>query len=458
MASLLPRRAPYVCKACQTAQTSRAVLRAFATSTKRSASLREQLQEREAGKTKHSVRPTQRIEDEASRTFQKAQQATSEPTPVEQDGTSAPTQTIQASSSAQDVPNPQQALRDIQVEALSLLESEAIPDEAVVLGLLERARTLANVLVNTQQTEPQVPQQGTATPTKQTHKSDLFDDLSETLASQSRSPASTATTQTTPSTTTSTLPHSAHPSQSLSLPLAKTLYTLLEDPKLYISESILTHYVHTLTLLSLPQYLPKIFHLYAHKPIPKPGTSPITYNAPWSTAPKYAVSMDLVNMAMDSAIKARDMPLAISIIDTTVATPQFRRAKFIRKALLPLTAVGSVIPLSYSLSTRAAAWQLTWEPDVFFWMCIAGSSAYLGTMGALLFVTVTTWNDHHKRVRWVPGTPLGRRWAKEEERMLFDRVAGAWGFREVERHGEEGGGVGGFEGGVGGTVVGVGSE
>ena len=68
---------------------------------------------------------------------------------------------------------------------------------------------------------------------------------------------------------------------------------------------------------------------------------------------------------------------------------------------------------------------------------MSGGAAYLGTMSTLLLITVTTWNDHHKRVRWVPGTPFGRRWFGEEERMYFDKVAQAWGFEDVNRHGEE---------------------
>lgn len=99
--------------------------------------------------------------------------------------------------------------------------------------------------------------------------------------------------------------------------------------------------------------------------------------------------------------------------------------------------VGALIPISWALSQRAAALTPSWEPETFFWMCMAGGGAYLGTMGTLLYITVTTWNDHHKRVRWVPGTPMGKRWFREEERAYFDKMALAWGFQDSHHFGEE---------------------
>ncbi|KAK5094768.1 hypothetical protein LTR70_003844 [Exophiala xenobiotica] len=451
MTCLLPHRAPYVCKACRSTQTSRTILRTFASSSRRSASLREQLRERErseGNKTKQSVSVAQRIGDAASKTFQRAQQATPQPSTVQPDGPVAqPAPPSQSTQSTHYVANPRQELRKIQEDALSILESDRIPDEAAVLDLLARAQLLANAnaLSNTPQTQTRTrtqtvsptPQEETTGPLKQSSKSDLFGDLSEAPSSSPSSQPS-APKATSPTST----PHNSNTTtdqESHALQLAKTLYTLLEDPKLYISEPILTSYVTTICTLHLPQYLPKIFHLYAHKPIPKPNSYPIQYRTPWSRAPKYGVPPALVKTAMETAILAKDMPLCISIIDTTVATPSFQSAKFLRRAALPLSLAVSVVPLSYSLSTTAAATQLSWDPDTFFYMCIAGGTAYLGTMGALLFVTVTTWNDHHKRVRWVPGTGLAVRWLREDERYWFDRVAQGWGFEDENRHGEEGG-------------------
>ncbi|KAL8976496.1 MAG: hypothetical protein Q9177_006844 [Variospora cf. flavescens] len=63
--------------------------------------------------------------------------------------------------------------------------------------------------------------------------------------------------------------------------------------------------------------------------------------------------------------------------------------------------------------------------------------AYVGFTATIGAVAVTTANDQMDRVTWATGTPLRDRWTREEERMLIDRVAGAWGFQQRWRRGEE---------------------
>ena len=53
------------------------------------------------------------------------------------------------------------------------------------------------------------------------------------------------------------------------------------------------------------------------------------------------------------------------------------------------------------------------------------------------FVAMTTANDHHDRVVWRPGVPLFERWLREDERAALDRIAGAWGFKESWKRGDE---------------------
>ena len=55
-------------------------------------------------------------------------------------------------------------------------------------------------------------------------------------------------------------------------------------------------------------------------------------------------------------------------------------------------------------------------------------------------MVVTTANDQMDRITWAKGVPLWERWVREEERAALDRVAGKWGFGDVERRGEEEGG------------------
>lgn len=447
MAHILPRRVPYVCRSCRWAQASQShsLSRTFATTISRRTTLRQQLEDRsDNAAIKSGGRPTNRIQDEAKRNLARVRR---QQIPAEAQRVDRVDDSFQQSASLAASARPRsyedriailkQALKNIQEEALLILEFDMIPEDGAVRDLLERAQMLANAIVNTQptegvsSTEQQIPQ---PTPAQES-RSSLLADLNE---SQLQKRAKDQQQQQLHQPSVSLPPNPSEAERSaIALALTKTLYTLLEDPKVYISERILTSYVTTVATLRLPQYLPKIFNLYAHKPIPKPNSHPIKYTTPWSRSPKYAIPPSLIDLAIESAISVRDMPLCITLIDQTVTTPQFRTAKFLRKAAIPLTLSASIIPLSWALSTRAAAWQLSWDPETFWWMCMAGSAAYLGTMGTLLLITITTWNDHHKRVRWVPGTPLGRRWFREEERQYFDRVAQSWGYQDEVRHGEE---------------------
>ncbi|KAK5091749.1 hypothetical protein LTR05_001934 [Lithohypha guttulata] len=442
MAQLLPRRAHYVCKACRSAQAARPIIRAFSTTLSRAATLRQQLEGRSSPipNKKSSGLPAQVQRPKAGRpginppsslTPQKARKPANE---TAESTTPPPASKI--NSNALLTKDSKLTVRSIQEDALAILESEEVPDEATVLAVLQRAQELADVLVQTQplqglpQSDLSTEKQGAQTSSTSNDGGSLFVELNEPQVQARQEQDQVATP----------LPASAlsiEDRRTLAFLLVKALYPLLEDPKVYISERILTFYVEIATTLQLPQYLPKILHLYAHKQIPKPGSHPIQYSEPWSSTPKYAVPHRLADLAIESAISIRDMPLAISLIDETVATTQFKWAKFIKKAAFPLTLASSVIPLAWTLSSRAARWQISWEEDTFFWMCISGSSAYIGTMGILLYITVTTWNDHHKRVRWIPGTNLWPRWVREEERYYLDRIALAWGYQDVNRHGEE---------------------
>lgn len=70
-------------------------------------------------------------------------------------------------------------------------------------------------------------------------------------------------------------------------------------------------------------------------------------------------------------------------------------------------------------------------------VAFAGILAYVGFTATIGMVAVTTANDQMDRVTWATGMPLRERWLKEEERAALDRVAGAWGFKETWRRGEE---------------------
>lgn len=70
-------------------------------------------------------------------------------------------------------------------------------------------------------------------------------------------------------------------------------------------------------------------------------------------------------------------------------------------------------------------------------MAFAGILAYVGFTATIGVVAVTTSNDQMDRITWATGTPLRERWLREEERALIDQVAGAWGFKDLSKRGEE---------------------
>lgn len=219
--------------------------------------------------------------------------------------------------------------------------------------------------------------------------------------------------------------------------IAELIYTVLRDPKVYISDEVLHMYVRIQCLLGRPEYLPEVFHLYAHKKIPKENTSPIKYSEPWAKLPKYAVPLALAESALEAAILKKNLSLALAIVDTTVSTPAFRANRVLTRASAPLLFVTGTPIVAYAGADWVAHWQNTMDVEMSRYTAIAGALAYIGTLTTIGFVAVTTSNDQMQRVVWRPGTKLSARWVREHERAFFDRLALAWGFQESYRWGEE---------------------
>ena len=225
--------------------------------------------------------------------------------------------------------------------------------------------------------------------------------------------------------------------ENASVSLSELVFNLLRDPKIFITPEMLQLYVRTQALLGKPEYLPEIFHLYATKPVPRPGSNPIAYHSPSPRSPKNSIPIELSNAALDAAMSKKDLPLALSVIETTVSAPAFRTNKILRKASAPAIALGVTPLCAYSAATTLANWQNTYDVDMATYMTMAGIAAYVGTLATIGFVAITTSNDQMERVVWQPGLRLRDRWLREEERLYFDRVAQAWGFKEKWRRGEE---------------------
>lgn len=305
------------------------------------------------------------------------------------------------------------AIRKAQSSTTGILEHESIPTEAASLAALKAIEYAARQLVDVHNQEVQEPEED-STP------------ASALLSLDNRStPSLLSTTQ----------------------PLGKTIdglsdlaYRLIVHQTVFITPDVLSAYVSIQSLLLRPQTIPEIFNLYATKPAPsqikgQAGKTRFTPQNP--DAISSAISTDLANTALTAAIAVRNLPLALSIIDTTFQTRAFRRSKLFRQALAPLLGASLAPIAAYVLASQLSLYQTALDPDSFTTIAFAGMFTYVAAVGTIGVVALTTANDQMERVTWAIGMPLRERWVREEERAAIDRIACAWGFREKWKWGEE---------------------
>lgn len=289
----------------------------------------------------------------------------------------------------------------------ALLSLERIPTEREVTQVLQQCSTLANDLVLEQ------------TPTSSDKKTRAATALLSLDDSGSR-----------PSKLSQTNPY-------LQLELSNLVYCVLVHPPVFLTPNILNLYVRVQATLKRPETFPEAFNLYANKPLPEEGSSPIRYADQNPNKVANAIPKPVADLALQTAIEAKQLVVAMDIVESSYATSAFRRAKFVRKGLLPATGVAVAPFAAYTLASQLAVLQTTMETGMATNVAFAGMLAYVGFTATIGVVAVTTANDQMDRVTWTPGLPLRERWIREEERAAIDKIAGAWGFREIWRRGEE---------------------
>ena len=219
--------------------------------------------------------------------------------------------------------------------------------------------------------------------------------------------------------------------------VANTAYRIVTDPKTFITPISLSLYVDTQAILRQPQSFPRVFDMYASKPVPRTGSTPITYSEPDPNSPKAAVPLPVAKQALNAAIEAQDLPLCLNIITTTVATSAFKRAKFLRKALFPCTAFALSPAAAYALGKLYGDNQERLDQQQAIMMGTVGFMTYFTLTAVSAYIAITTSNHQEDRVTWLIGTPLYIRWFREEERAFTDSIAQAWGFQDYLKRGEE---------------------
>lgn len=222
--------------------------------------------------------------------------------------------------------------------------------------------------------------------------------------------------------------------------LSTLAFKVVEHERVFITPTLLERYVRIQSLLQRPSMLPQIFYLYGNKSVPaepSQGSSEIRFSAPSPNAVAAAVSPQLAKTALDTAIRAHDLPSALEIISTTYGTTAYQRNKAFRQALPPIVGACLAPVAAYTLAANLSSMQMALPPEVFTTYAFAGIITYVTAVGSIGYVALTTRNDQMERVTWVIGLPLWERWVREDERAACDAVAQAWGFRERGRWGEE---------------------
>lgn len=322
------------------------------------------------------------------------------------------------------IPSPSRTAEQVLAEELetaaSVVKSDAVPSESAVQSALKLCENLARSVV-----EP-IESPETSTSVEKTPTSNLL-----SLDEQSRAPMMSSPTKT----LSRRILEDPTPDS-----ISSTAHSIVTDPKVFITPALLATYLYTQSVLGRPESFPVIFDLYASKPIPQPGRLPIKYKDANPKRASSAVPLVLAHSALTAAIKAKDLTLCLSIIDTSVCTTAYKRSKILRRALLPFSGLALTPAAAYVLAAQLAHYQHSMDHQMATNMVFAGIVAYVGFTATIGVVAITTANDQMDRITWATGTPLRERWLREEERALVDRVAGAWGFQDENKRGEEEGG------------------
>lgn len=304
------------------------------------------------------------------------------------------------------------SLQEVTSQRDALLAGEKVPPESEVLSVLSSCEGLARRLVH-------LTGQGDIAETPPASSALLSLDGKKSKKTSSKTP---------------TRPQFF---QLASKQLSHISHGIVTAPHVHVTPAILKLYVETQTMLQSPETFPEVFRLYAHAPIPLEDTYPVEFKRQNPKRVKNAVPSETASLALQCAIDARQLLVAIDIIENTYATLAFVRLRTLRKASLPIGALTLAPVIIYSLAKRLADIQNTMDTDVAIKMACVGMFSYLAATVTTGFLAITTYNDQMDRVTWMPGVPLSERWLREEERAAFDKIAQAWGFKERWRRGEE---------------------
>ncbi|KAF4981142.1 hypothetical protein FZEAL_3012 [Fusarium zealandicum] len=222
--------------------------------------------------------------------------------------------------------------------------------------------------------------------------------------------------------------------------ISHSAYTIISQPNVEMTPSFLELYVVIQAALGRPESLPTVLGMFATKAKPVVKNGIVQYVASKPGSAVKAIQEDIADMALHTAIEAKNLDCALGIVEASVGLPAFKRQKLLKHATTPAIALTSLPFGIFGLaSAYAAYWQNTMDVTTATGIGVAGISGYFMVVGSMGMIAKLSNKDQMKRVTWAPGTPLRSRWLREEERAAMDKIACAWGFKEPWRHGEESG-------------------
>lgn len=311
--------------------------------------------------------------------------------------------------------DPAAALNQLEQELAQLRKSTSVPSERSVVQLLQKCQDIAALLMRREQGRQE----------KNPQPSEKDDNAISPLLDLDEKDAMKQT------------PPTRRPEAAFTDSLSRIANDLLRDEKVFISPKALACYTKIHSLLKKAGDFPEIFRLYAHKPVPEANSSPVKYLKPKPKSVNNAVPAELANMALDVAIEQRNLDLVLAIIDSSFCAPAFHRAKIFKKASVPLGSLATLPVACYGVASWLSTMQNSMDPGLATGVAFAAVLTYAGVTSSFGLLALTTYNDQMERVVWLLGTPLRHRWLREEERAAFDRVAMAWGFKDINLRGEE---------------------
>lgn len=219
--------------------------------------------------------------------------------------------------------------------------------------------------------------------------------------------------------------------------IARVAFEIISHPSVIITPQILDAYIGLQDLLGDPDTLPYVLALYASKPEPEGTDGSLKYVERNFELASNAIDPMIAEKALNVAIEAKNLDAAVGVVATAYGTNAFIKQKLLRKALLPAAGAVAMPFVVWLVASRLAKYQQLYDDRTATIMAAMGLLVYVGSTTFMGFLAIFTHNDQMNRVTWAPGTRLFERWLREEERAGLDKVACAFGFSEVSRHGEE---------------------